>query len=165
VVKVVLQFRNPFWDELDKGRYRDATFFHAPAAPFPTFWTTLPQRTSLITAWAGGPKAEHFASSDDSAIVAQAIESLSALFDARVDVARELEAAFVHHWQRDPFARGAYSYETVGGGSARAQLAKPLKNTLFFAGEATDVEDSTTVAGALRSGKRAARQAIRAYAR
>lgn len=163
VVKVVLRFRTPFWDKLNHGRYRDASFFHVPEAPFPTFWTTLPQRTSLLTAWAGGPKAEKFANSQDVGIVSAALSSLSTLFQKKIDAAHELEAAFVHHWQRDPFARGAYSYEMVGGGNARAQLAKPLKNTLFFAGEATDVEESTTVAGALRSGRRAAREAINAY--
>jgi monoamine oxidase len=163
VVKVVLRFRTPFWDKLNRGRYRDASFFHVPEAPFPTFWTTLPQRTSLITAWSGGPKAEKFANAEDSAIVAAAVSSLGGPFGTKVDVAGELEAAYVHHWQRDPFARGAYSYETVGGGNSRAQLAKPLKSTLFFAGEATDVEESTTVAGALRSGKRAAQEVIKAY--
>lgn len=163
VVKVVLRFREPFWEKLEGGRYRSASFFHTPAQPFPTFWTTLPQRTPLITAWAGGPKAEQFAAASDASMVSEALISLGGLFGAQADLAGELEGVFVHHWQRDPFARGAYSYEMVGDGTARAQLAKPLKDTLFFAGEATDVEESTTVAGALRSGQRAAREVIKAY--
>ena len=162
VIKAVLRFRTPFWDHLDKGRYREATFFHSPGQAFPTFWTTLPQRTSLLTAWTGGPNAERFANADTNTIVAEALKSLKALFGERVDAADELEAAFVHHWQRDPYARGAYSYELVGAGNARSQLAKPLANTLFFAGEATDVEESTTVTGALRSGSRAAKEAMAA---
>jgi len=61
----------------------------------------------------------------------------------------------------DPFARGAYSYVTVGGAGGRKALASPLQDTLFFAGEATDFEgEHGTVAGALRSGTRAARQAL-----
>jgi hypothetical protein len=32
-------------------------FFHNPEAPVPTFWTPLPMRAPLLTAWAGGPKA------------------------------------------------------------------------------------------------------------
>jgi monoamine oxidase len=67
----------------------------------------------------------------------------------------------VHHWQQDPFARGAYSYVAVGGHGARRALAEPLDDTLFFAGEAADHEgEHGTVAGALRSGERAARQAL-----
>ena len=71
-------------------------------------------------------------------------------------------AALVHDWRRDPFSRGAYSYVRVGGEGAREDLAVPIAGTLFFAGEATDPEESGTVAGALRSGQRAAQQLIEA---
>jgi len=50
----------------------------------------------------------------------------------------------------------------VGGAGAREDLATPIGDTLFFAGEATDAEESGTVAGALRSGERAARQVLEA---
>ena len=75
---------------------------------------------------------------------------------------RALSAALVHDWQRDPFARGAYSYLRVGGEGAREDLAAPIAATVFFAGEATDAEESGTVAGALRSGARAAQQVLEA---
>jgi monoamine oxidase len=48
-----------------------------------------------------------------------------------------------------------------GGGGGRRALAEPLHDTLFFAGEAADHEgEHGTVAGALRSGERAARAAL-----
>jgi monoamine oxidase len=73
-----------------------------------------------------------------------------------------LEGAWVHDWQSDPYARGAYSYVKVAGEKAREQLAAPLRDTLFFAGEATDTEgEAGTVAGALQSGERAAREVLR----
>jgi monoamine oxidase len=44
-------------------------------------------------------------------------------------------------------------------------LAKPIANTLFFAGEATDITGyNGTVHGAMASGQRAAEQIIRAIA-
>jgi monoamine oxidase len=46
----------------------------------------------------------------------------------------------------------------VNGEGARESLAAPLEDTLFFAGEATSVEQAGTVAGALESGARAARE-------
>ena len=58
-------------------------------------------------------------------------------------------------------ARGGYSYVLAGGQGARAALARPVEATLFFAGEATDAEEAGTVAGALRSGFRAAREILR----
>jgi monoamine oxidase len=73
-----------------------------------------------------------------------------------------LELAQLHDWQADPFARGAYSYIIAGGGSARKALAASVEGTLFFAGEASDTAgESGTVAGALQSGMRAARQVLR----
>ena len=85
------------------------------------------------------------------------------MFGRRARVEQRLEAAWFHDWQTDPFARGAYSYVTVGGAGARKALAAPLQDTLFFAGEASDFEgEHGTVAGALRSGTRAARQVLKA---
>jgi monoamine oxidase len=68
----------------------------------------------------------------------------------------------VHHhdFERDPFARGAYSYARPNGSGAHEQLARPLEGTLFFAGEATDPDYPATVAGAIRSGERAARELL-----
>jgi monoamine oxidase len=68
----------------------------------------------------------------------------------------------VPDWSADPFARGAYSWVLVGGAGARRELARPLRDTLFFAGEATDEAHAATVEGALRSGERAAREVLAA---
>jgi monoamine oxidase len=161
VLKVVLRFRSAFWDTIDDGRYRNAAFFRSPAAAFPTFWTALPVRSPLVVAWAAGPKAMQLEGADRSQVISAALESFSSLFDRRVDVDALLESAWVHDWQSDPYARGAYSYVTVGGDEARKQLAQPLLDTLFFAGEAADCEgEAGTVAGAFQSGSRAAREVL-----
>jgi len=68
----------------------------------------------------------------------------------------------VQDWRADPYSRGGYSYVRVGGALARERLAEPLGDTLFFAGEATDREEAGTVAGALRSGRRAAQEVLSA---
>jgi monoamine oxidase len=161
VIKAALLFRSAFWEEIDEGRYRGASFFHSPNAAFPTFWTALPERVPLLVAWAGGPKAARFARAAAPDIMRDAAASLDSIFGARGGVEKWLAAAWVHHWQQDPFARGAYSYVAVGGHGARRALAEPLDDTLFFAGEAADYEgEHGTVAGALASGERAAREAV-----
>ena len=48
-----------------------------------------------------------------------------------------LEHAYSHDCQNDPFSRGAYSYGKAGAGDAQPALARPVANTLFFAGEGT----------------------------
>ncbi len=162
VLKVSLLFRTAFWDEIDRGRYADAAFFRALQAPFPSFWTALPVRAPLLTAWAGGPRAERLSGRTPRAIIRQAVTSLGSVFGKRARAESRLVAAWLHDWQRDPFARGAYSYVAVGGHGARKALAAPVQGTLYFAGEAADFEgEHGTVAGALRSGTRAARQILR----
>jgi monoamine oxidase len=164
VIKLMLRFRSAFWEELEGARYRNAAFFHAPGADFPTFWTQLPVRAPLLVAWVGGPKAARLSAGAPREIVAQALQSLQAMFGKRCNVADALEGSYVHDWQQDPFARGAYSYVTVGGDAARAELATPLADTLFFAGEATATqEEAATVTGALQSGQRAAREVLASF--
>jgi monoamine oxidase len=159
VLKLSLRFRHAFWEQLDGGRYEGAAFFHSATTAFPTFWTSLPLRAPLLTAWIGGPKAARLSTSETPDIVRQALESLSTVFGGRAYSEFQLEAAYLHNWQTDPFALGAYSYIAVGGEDARGLLATPLEDTLFFAGEATDTEDeAATVTGALQSGERAARE-------
>ena len=160
VIKVPLLFRTAFWEELDGGRYRNVSFFHAPEGAFPTFWTAAPERAPLLSAWAGGPKALRLTGKSTREIVRQAVRALESMFkhDGIEDL---LQAAWVHDWQKDSYARGAYSYVAVGGHAARKELAAPLGKTLYFAGEATDFEgEPATVAGALQSGLRAARQVL-----
>ncbi len=168
VLKVVLRFRSVFWEELDGGRYRDASFFHSLETPFPTFWTCMPVRSPFMNAWIGGPPAAALSEKTDAQIVHEALGSLSRMFgDSLPPGKAQLEAAFLHNWQRDPFARGAYSYVGVGhNDDARRSLAAPLEDTLFFAGEATNTEgEPATVAGALQSGVRVAREVDESFAR
>ena len=152
VVRVAMRFHEAVWEKRAPG----VAFFHSPRADFPTFWTPLPMRAPLATAWAGGPKAAKLTGKSTRTLVARALADVRRIFkDARLASAR------VQDWQQDPFSRGGYSYVLVGGGGAREVLASPLGNTLYFAGEATDTDEAGTVAGALRSGERAAREILK----
>ncbi|HEV7477535.1 MAG TPA: NAD(P)/FAD-dependent oxidoreductase [Burkholderiales bacterium] len=152
VVRVALRFREAFWEELCPG----TAFFHSPEAPFPTFWTPLPMHAPLLTAWAGGPKAERLSGLPEKQLVRHALASVRSVL-GRVP---KVQGVLVQDWQADPYSLGAYSYVLVGGQGARQQLRRPLLKTLFFAGEATDTDEAGTVAGALRSGARAAREVL-----
>jgi monoamine oxidase len=153
VIRVAMRFHKPVWENRAPG----VSFFNRPGAPFPTFWTPLPMRAPLLTAWAGGPKAAKLSGLSAGRLIGEALAGVQKFFpDAR------LADATVQDWRRDPFSRGGYSYVLVGGQGARDQLAEPLADTLYFAGEATDIEEAGTVAGALRSGQRAAREVLKA---
>ena len=116
-------------------------------------------RAPLLTAWAGGPKAARLTGRPARQLVKEALGTVRSVFDENPEIESQLVCALVQDWQDDPHARGAYSYVTVGGQGVRGRLAAPLADTLYFAGEATDTEgEAGTVAGALASGYRAARE-------
>ena len=166
VIKILLTFREAFWEDVLEGKFRDAAFLHAYDMAFPTFWSALPVRAPVLAAWCAGPNAARLAGRSHGEIVEHALASLTMMFGSRRRLMSELSGAHVHDWQADPFACGAYSYVTVGGAGARAALARPVRSTLFFAGEATDTAgEAATVAGALQSGERAARQALKSLTR
>jgi monoamine oxidase len=72
-----------------------------------------------------------------------------------------LIGSFAHNWQRDRFSLGAYSFAGVNSGKASEMMAEPVNETLYFAGEHTDVSGHLgTVHGALRSGFRTASQVL-----
>jgi monoamine oxidase len=152
VIRVALAFHEEFWRRRSTG----AAFFHNPKAAFPTFWTPLPMRAPLLTCWAGGPKAARLTGKPRATLVAEALRSVRTVF-GRVP---PLMGAYVQDWHADRWSRGGYSYVLVGGEGARDELARPVADTLYFAGEATDVEEAGTVAGALRSGRRAAKEIL-----
>jgi monoamine oxidase len=52
VVKVLLQFKEPFWEEKKKN-----IGFLITNEIIPTWWTQLPSSYPLLTGWAGGPQA------------------------------------------------------------------------------------------------------------
>jgi monoamine oxidase len=156
VIRVAMRFHTRFWE----ARAPEIAFFHVPEAPFPTFWTPLPLRAALLTAWAGGPKAARLTGASKEKLVAAAIHTVEAAFH-KEKPREQLDSVLVQDWQADACSRGGYSYVLVGGEGARERLAEPLEDTLFFAGEATDADEAGTVAGALRSGERAAREVLK----
>ena len=91
---------------------------------------------------------------------AHATDQLTALFGSAVS--RSLRPLVASNWSRMTYVGGAYSHALPLHAAARADLAHPFEQRLFFAGEATHVHDYSTVHGAHNSGVRAAEEAIAA---
>ena len=160
VVKVVLRFRDSFWE--DSAELKDLTFIHALAETLPTWWSQFPVRAPLLVGWAGGTRADRLSLESEDSLLDHAFESLSHIFrTSKSFLEQSLVEFYTHNWHKDPFSAGAYSYIPVGGLDAQARLAQPLEDTLFFAGEATNTEGHHgTVHGAIATGLRAAREVV-----
>jgi monoamine oxidase len=160
VIRLVLRFREELWE--NNREISDAGFLFSDERLFPTWWTSLPVHAPVLTGWSAGPHADELLGKPQSSIISEAIATLARITGCpRERLTGLLEAAYSHDWHRDPFARGAYSYVPAGALAARKMLAEPVAETLYFAGEATNLDGhSATVHGAIASGKRAARQCI-----
>lgn len=166
-VRIVLEFRERFWEKLDlpgTERREDLSelgFIHFPEAPVPTWWTLLPVRAPVIVGWVGGPDAEKFSGVGKEYAVEQALGSLEKFLGVSESSLRKLlVASHLHDWGSDPFSRGAYAYLPVDGLEAQRVLARPVDDTVFFAGEATSVGHIGTVHGAIETGQQAAKEIL-----
>jgi monoamine oxidase len=166
VNRTTLVFRNAFWREIKSTQMdtqlrmalQDLSFLFASNERPGTWWTAMPDPAPVITGWVGGPKS--LARCDSW--VLQCLTSLSRILDLPIPYLQQQLVTWRHHdWQEDDFARGAYSYVAVGGLESSRRLSLPVEQTLFFAGEHTDLSFNWgTVHGALRSGLRAAHQVM-----
>jgi monoamine oxidase len=123
----------------------------------------MPEEIPVITGWAPAHSAELLAGMSEGRVIDKALDSLSSLLGVEKSrIEPQLSAAYFHDWNSDPFSRGAYSYVKVGGEGCQRTLSSPIDNTLFFAGEATDISGHNgTVHGAIASGKRAAEEILK----
>jgi len=175
VVRVTLLFRERFWrdrrtpsipDDV-RRRLANLSFLFTPAEMPPTWWTPHPAPTPMLTAWIGGSKAAELrrslaAEGDPLALPRRCLATLARIFELPF---AELQSLLVswheHDWSADPYSRGAYSYVPAGALDAPTKLTAPVEDTLYFAGEHTDVTGHWgTVHAAIGTGLRAAEQML-----
>jgi monoamine oxidase len=100
-----------------------------------------------------------FAASLEGEIAPFAIEQICNALGS--DMRKRLTVIAESAWARDPLSLGSYSYAGPGAAAARAVLAAPVDERLFFAGEHCSRHDFSTAHGAYRMGVKAAEDALR----
>ena len=161
--RFTLLFAEKFWEKLlPKPALDGMSFLFAFSEMPPVWWTPHPEPSNTITGWIGGPRSAAFAGSDAKTLAGKACTVLARIFGLRKDAVQKLlKGCYTHDWQNNRFALGAYSYVAAGGLDASKQMTEPVEDTLFFAGEHTDVTGHWgTVHAAMRSGVRAAEQVL-----
>jgi len=114
----------------------------------------------VIECFFGGPGARALERAGLDAAFELARDELASLFG---NVIRpSLKALTGMSWGMIDGIGGAYSHANPGESRRRGELAAPLDEKLFFAGEATHACDFSTAHGAYESGVRAAEEALAA---
>jgi monoamine oxidase len=163
-IRIILQFETPFWKQEDFTGKKDLSglgfLFSSEAVP--TWWTQHPNNVAVLTGWLGGPYATRLKHASPDELLHLSLASLATIFGLeKSGLEGLLTASRVSNWLLDPYACGAYSYETVGGSQAREKLRQPIENTLYFAGEGLhNGPEIGTVEAALVSGRETAMKVI-----
>ncbi|NJN20107.1 MAG: FAD-dependent oxidoreductase [Leptolyngbya sp. RL_3_1] len=151
VTKVALQFATPFWP-------LDVQYFGLQSEikgkwPYVMNYRTFSDRNILV-ALSFGTYAGQVETRSDAAIQAEIMDSLRVVFGEAIPEPAQM---IVTRWSQDPETLGAYSF-TGKDVQPRdfAQLAAPVGDRLFFAGEHTTFEYHGTTHGAYLSGIAAA---------
>jgi monoamine oxidase len=108
----------------------------------------------------GGGFALELARGGDAAMTAFAAEWLGKAFGS--EAKGHIKRASATRWSLDPLARGAFSVAAPGRAGARRVMQQPLRERIWFAGEASHDTLWGTVNGAWESGSRAAEAALHA---
>jgi hypothetical protein len=116
-------------------------------------------RTSLCFVDIGGRFGQEVAAEGEKAMTAFALEWLTKLYGA--DFKKGVRSTQATQWLKDPLVLGGWSSAAPGAQQSRRVLMEPLRDRLFFAGEAVHETAWGTVNGAWESGERAAEAALR----
>jgi monoamine oxidase len=110
--------------------------------------------STLCTVEVGGKFGASLAAAGEPAMLAFALDWLTSLYGS--DLRKAIRRTSVTRWNYEPWILGAFSTAAPGGQWARAALTEPVRDRIFFAGEATHETQWGTVGGAWASGERAA---------
>jgi len=155
--KAYLLFEEPFWDQEKEW----LIFFPPKDAPEESFealnYYTKTEQPILLF-FSEGPFAKELEKESDEEIIDRVMQTLKTVYGEDIPYP---SSHIITRWGSDPFAQGSYSFASVTGEVDDYQiLAKPIQNTVFFAGEATSTTDPSMVQGAYLSGVKAAQDVI-----
>jgi monoamine oxidase len=167
VIKIILEFHEAFWKKQEYTGNLDFTnlSFLFSREEIPTWWTSFPLETSLLTGWLAGPQTEAIKHNSKEELLHKSLLSLAQIFNLDISfLERQLKAWEIYNWAIDEFNLGGYAFEVVNGTHFRQILKESVSNSIFFAGEALfDGPEIGTVEAALVSGKETAHTIIGSF--
>jgi monoamine oxidase len=126
------------------------------------YFLCFPFDLNMMIGFVGGSFAWHLTAEGPEAATDFALQSLRRLFGEKA--ASHVKKAEFSRWANIPWTRGSYSAALPGKAGARAALARPLADRIYFAGEALAGPLAQTVGGAILSGEAVARGVLKQIA-
>lgn len=154
VIKVILRFSQNFWGNELSG------FYSAYPHIINFYPSAKTEKEHILTAFLAGEEGYYFQELEKN----KKNEGINFLLELLCDTFHNripnfsFEKSYLIDWSEIPYIEGGYSVPASNSYFWRKKLALPLKNQLFWAGEATSARHSASVNGALETGFRAAKQ-------
>lgn len=151
--KLYLRFPHQFWEKNydwigkispQKGQWSE--------------WVNLelPLKKPILLGFNAGKFGREIESWSDEKIVTDAMKNLRQIYGNSIPQPIDYQLT---RWSQDTFTYGSYSYyATNSTPNHRRELAKPINQQIFFAGEATSLDYPATVHGAYLSGLRVSQE-------
>jgi monoamine oxidase len=156
--QIALEFPgNPF------GLQSDDLIFEKASGPRTAALLANASGGSLCLVRIGGTFARDLAREGEDAMVAFALDWVASLFGA--EAKQKVKRTHATQWAKEPWVLGGFSVAAPGGQPGRRVLMEPVRDRLFFAGEALHETQWGTVGGAWESGDLAATALIRRIGR
>ncbi len=151
--KVYLLFDKPFWHS-DSEWISMVPTKDNPTAHYEILNLYKYVKQPILLFFSAGSFSKKTESWTDKKIIDDTMHHLKIIYGNDIP---SPSAYLITRWGKDPYARGSYSYPSIGSSiKDYKNLAAPVANRLFFAGEATSSTDPSTVHGAYLSGVAAA---------
>jgi monoamine oxidase len=150
IIKVILKFEKPFWQE-------DITFLYSAFPHVIEFYpATKGEKEPYITAYLTGKEALQF-QKDERQGINFLLEVLCDTFNSR-QPNFDFKEANICDWSKNEWIAGGYTIPSPKAYFWRKKLSLPLRNKIFWAGEATSARHPASVNGALETGYRVAKE-------
>lgn len=141
------------------GLQRDDLVFEKAAGPQTAALLGNVSGTPLAMVSIGGRFGRELSEKGDKAMVDFAAEWLTGLYGA--DIRKAIKRTHATRWNASPYVLGAVAAAAPGNQLARRTMMEPIRDRLYFAGEALHETHWGTVGGAWASGERAAEAILR----
>jgi monoamine oxidase len=159
-VRILLKLNKKFWNNGSSSIYTDGTI-----SRFEVIKSDDSKSQYILSASVHGAKAEETLNNkSESEIIRMIKDEWKASMSS--DIANSIVESKVVFWGKEAHIQGSFSYHKVGGSTeSRAELARPVENRLYFAGEACNTgNNSGTVHGAIDTAESAVKAILKQLA-
>lgn len=157
--KTYFKFSNCFWTEDDDNELFN---FISSSKGHWSEWLNIHHynQQPVLLGFNAGKYGKDIETFSDKTLISDGMQTLQKIYGKTIPDPKDY---LMTRWNADPYAKGSYSFIGVGASiKDYDELAKPVANRLFFAGEATSSQYAATVHGAFLSGEREAKNIMSA---